>query len=196
VARQLNILNGLVLAGGHSTRMGTDKALLAYNGKPQREFLFDLLKQFCDRVYTSCRKDQNIPEMLNPIPDRFEMVGPMNGILTAFTHHPDSNWLIIAVDMPYINRDTLQLLISSHDENKTATCFYNPETQQPEPLLTLWGPEAQPLLLTFTEKGNISPREFLKTHDVNLIQPPDEKTLLNFNSPNDLPDRPPVKRLS
>ncbi len=33
---------GLVLAGGLSTRMGTDKRLLAYNGKPHGEFLFDL----------------------------------------------------------------------------------------------------------------------------------------------------------
>lgn len=163
---------------------------------PQREFLFDLLKQFCNRVYTSCRNDQHVPEVLNPLPDRFDIVGPMNGILTAFSYHPLTSWLIVAVDMPYVNRDTLQLLISSRDENKIATCFYNPQAQQPEPLLTLWERAAHPLLLAFTEKGNISPRKFLKTHDVNLIQPPDEKTLLNFNSPKDLPDHPPLKGLS
>lgn len=179
-----------MLAGGHSTRMGRDKGLLIYNGKPQREFLFDLLKTFCGQVYTSCRTDQHIPEIFNPLPDRFDIAGPMNGILTAFTHQPDASWLITAVDMPFVNRDALQLLISSREENKIATCFYNPETQQPEPLLTLWEREAYPLLSEFTKKGNIGPREFLKTHPVNLIHPPDEKTLLNFNSPEDVPDRP------
>jgi molybdenum cofactor guanylyltransferase len=183
-------LNGLVLAGGRSSRMGTDKGLLVYNGKAQREFLFELLKEFCHQVYTSCRKDQNIPETLNPLVDRFDIAGPMNGILTAFTHQPDASWLIIAVDMPYVNTFTLQSLTSVSVENKIATCFYNPETQQPEPLLTLWEPGAYPLLLAFTAQGNISPREFLKTHNVNLIQPPDGKMLLNFNSPKDLRDHP------
>jgi molybdopterin-guanine dinucleotide biosynthesis protein A len=183
-------INGLVLAGGHSMRMGTDKGLLIYNGKPQREFLFELLKEFCHQVYTSCRKDQQIPEMLNPLPDRFEIAGPMNGVLSAFSHRPDASWLTIAVDMPYVSRDNLQLLVNARDQKKIATCFYNPETQQPEPLLTLWESEAYPLLLEFTEKGNVSPREFLKTHHVNLIQPPDDKTLLNFNTPEDLPEGP------
>lgn len=170
--------------------MGKDKSLLVYNGKPQREFLFELLKEFCHQVCTSCRKDQHIPEIFNPLPDRFDIAGPMNGILTAFAHQPDANWLIVAVDMPYVSRDTLQLLIRERKQKTIATCFYNPETQQPEPLLTLWEPEAYPLLLSFTAQGTISPREFLKSHDVNLIQPPDRKILLNFNSPGDLRDHP------
>ena len=179
-------LNGLVLAGGYSIRMGKDKGLLMYSGLPQREFLFKLLETFCTHVYTSCRKDQHLSEKLNPIPDRFQIAGPMNGIMSAFSHHPDASWLIVAVDMPYVTKATLQLLTSKRDQTKIATCFYNPETKQPEPLLTLWEKEAYPYLCAFTKAGKISPRDFLKIHPVNLIQPPDEKTLLNFNTPEDL----------
>ncbi len=165
--------------------MGTDKSLLDYHGKPQREYVFELLGKFCAEVFTSCRKDQNVPPQLHPLPDTFLMNGPLNGILSAFSVRPQSSWLILAVDMPYVNEDTLQLLVEKRDKNKMATCFYNAETQQPEPLLTLWETRAYPLLLKFAEDGNISPREFLKTHSIKMIDPPDKKTLLNFNYPRE-----------
>ncbi|HEX8041529.1 MAG TPA: molybdenum cofactor guanylyltransferase [Chryseosolibacter sp.] len=177
---------GLVLTGGYSTRMGADKSLLDYHGKPQREFVFELLGKFCAEVFTSCRKDQDVPPNLHPLPDTFEMKGPLNGILSAFSANPQRCWLILAVDMPYVSEDTLRLLVESRDREKLATCFYNEETQQPEPLLTLWEARAYPSLLKFAEAGNPSPREFLKTHPVNMIDPPDKKTLLNFNYPRGL----------
>jgi molybdenum cofactor guanylyltransferase len=164
--------------------MGKDKSLLVYHGKPQREYLFGLLDGCCDQVFTSCRKEQNVPAYLNPVTDSFDVPGPLNGILSALAFRPDSAWLIVAVDMPFINTDTLQLLISKRDKNKLATCFYNPETRQPEPLLTLWERQAYLQLLKFQQHGNISPREFLKTHPINMIHPPDAKVLVNFNYPN------------
>lgn len=176
--------HGLVLAGGHSTRMGTDKSLLVYHGKPQRQFVFDLLARFCDQVFTSCRREQNVPARLNPLFDSHDIHGPINGILSAFAFKPDTSWLIVAVDMPFAGATALQLLIDQRDKNKLATCFFDPETRQPEPLLTLWEEQAYPYLLKFKEKGNISPREFLKRHAVNLILPPDEKTLVNVNYPD------------
>lgn len=177
--------NGLVLAGGRSTRMGTDKGLIKYHDKPQREHLFHLLQEVCTVVYTSCRKGQDIPENTNPLIDRFDIPGPMNGIMSAFSHTPDTSWLIVAVDMPYVNRPALDLLLTKRDQNKVATCFYNPEIKDCEPLLTLWEPTAFPLLQEFTKKGNISPQKFLRTYDANMIEVPDLKILKNFNSPED-----------
>jgi molybdopterin-guanine dinucleotide biosynthesis protein A len=166
--------------------MGSDKSLLDYNGMPQREYLFALLKECCHEVFVSCRKDQDVPDHFNPLVDHFHVPGPLNGILSAFSSKPESAWLMVAVDMPFVRAATFQLLINNRDQNKMATCFYNTETQQPEPLLTLWEAEAYPLLLQFVEKGNISPREFLKSVPVTMIHPPDEKTLINVNYPRDL----------
>lgn len=176
-------LYGLILIGGYSSRMGTDKSLLEYNGKPQREFLFDLLKNFCDHVFISCRKDQQIPSHLNPIVDSFNISGPLNGILSAFKHKSDTSWLVIAVDMPFVNKHALELLITNRDKKKMATCFYNAKEKQPEPLLTVWERNSYPSLLKFVDNGNVSPREFLKSHPVSMVNPPDEKTILNFNYP-------------
>lgn len=183
------LLNGLVLAGGLSSRMRTDKGLLVYHGVPQREFLFDLLKQFCDEVYTSCREGQSIPNTFHPLVDRLDIPGPMNGIMSAFAQAPQASWLIMAVDMPYVDAATLKLLLEKRDRAKVATCFYNPERAEPEPLLTVWEDHAYPLLRRYVDAEKFSPKEFLKTHPVQMIQPPNEQTLLNFNTPDDLHEK-------
>ena len=131
-----SVLNGLVLAGGYSTRMGTDKSLLVYNGMPQREFLFDLLKKYCDDAFVSCRKEQQVPAAFNPLFDRSDLPGPLNGILTAF-QHMSSSWLAVAVDMPFVDDRAIATLLLHRDKTKMATCYFNRDTQQPEPLLTI-----------------------------------------------------------
>lgn len=176
---------GLVLAGGHSRRMGTDKSLLHYHGLPQREFLFQLLKKYCDAVFLSCRKEQHVPANLNPLFDTLELAGPLNGILSAF-QYKNTSWLVIAIDMPFVDDPAIETLFINRDRTKIATCYFNRETRQPEPLLTIWESGAYAHLVAFVQNGNVSPREFLKTHPVNMINPPDDRILMNVNSPGDL----------
>ena len=177
---------GLVLAGGRSIRMGSDKGLLNYKGKPQREYLFDLLSNVCERVFTSCRQEQNISENLHPIHDKFDYSGPINGILSGMEAHPEKAWLIIAVDMPFVDLAALQWLLKNREKNMLATCFLNEQENFPEPLLTLWEPAAYPLLSAYAAAGNISPRFFLASSAIKTVKPPDKKILSNINYPKDI----------
>ena len=176
---------GLVLAGGKSVRMGTDKGLMDYKGKPQREYLFELLSNVCERVFTSCRIEQNVPPSLNPIPDKFDYNSPINGILSGMQMHPDKAWLIVAVDMPFVDLAALQCLLKSRNKSMVATCFLHEPENFPEPLLTLWEPVAYPLLVAYTSEGNVSPRLFLESNPVKIVKPPDKKVLSNINYPKD-----------
>lgn len=178
-------LYGLVLSGGKSVRMGRDKALLDYHGQPQREFMFSLLGHFCEKVFTSCRDDQDVPEALCPLRDTLAFAGPMNGILSAFRAHPASAWITVAVDMPFVDRHALAFLLAGRDTSAPATCFYNPENGLPEPLLTVWEPAAHPLLEEFVQAGNVSPRAFLRASGARLLAPHDARVLLNVNDPEE-----------
>jgi molybdenum cofactor guanylyltransferase len=182
----LSGLYGLVLSGGKSTRMGRDKGLIDYNGKPQREYLFELLSVYADTVFTSCNASQDLPKHLNPLVDQFDLHSPLNGILSALKKAPDKAWLVVAVDMPNVDVHVLKNLMSQRDTTKIATCFFNRETSLPEPLLTIWEPSALQPLLTFVEGGKVSPRDFLSSHPVKMIHPEDGSILLNINSPDDL----------
>ncbi|MFZ6013360.1 MAG: molybdenum cofactor guanylyltransferase [Bacteroidota bacterium] len=179
---------GLVLAGGKSSRMGQDKGLISYYGTPQREYIAGILTKFCTMVYISCRAGDNATTNFPKLPDRFNIEGPLNGILTAFDEYSDDPWIVVAVDMPFVDEAVIKDLVIGRDATKVATCYYDAEGKNPEPLLSIWEPRALPFLTTFHQNGNISPRDFLKTHDVKIMVAPTKDVHTNINTPNDLSD--------
>jgi len=177
-------LYGLVLGGGLSSRMGKDKGHLNYHGQPQRDYVFKLLEKFCDRVYYSANA-QAISDN-NTIKDAYPFQGPLNGILSAFKFQSDVAWLTVPIDMPFVDESIIQFLIDHRDVSRVATCFYDAEGKLPDPLLTVWEPHSANLLKAFYEEGKISPREFLRTSNTQLLHTPDKRALKNVNTPNDL----------
>jgi len=180
------VLNGLILSGGKSSRMGRDKSLIQYHEVVQREHVFNLLQKFCTSVFTSCKTVTNIPENLNPIADKFNFDSPLNGILTAFFQDANAAWITLPVDMPLVDEKIIAYLLKNRDSRKLATCFFDSEGKNPEPLVTLWEKTAYPPLLAFYKAGNTSPREFLKREKANMIEIPDRRALLNINSLEEL----------
>ena len=104
-------LNGLVLAGGKSTRMGKDKGSLDYHGKPQREFMADLLSQFCEETYISVRENQVVQSEYKLLEDTFVGLGPFGAIASAMRNNPNTSWLVVACDLPLLDEKTLNFLV-------------------------------------------------------------------------------------
>lgn len=181
-------INGLVLAGGVSSRMGADKRLINFHGVPQGEFLFRLLQPYCDEVFTSCNAHQQVHTGLNPLRDTLGASGPINGILSAFECRPARAWLVVAVDMPNINTQLLDILISKRNHSQFATCFYNPFEKIPEPLCAVWEPAGLSALGKRVKQGVRSPRVFLENNrkHVHLIVPENIESLLNVNVRSEL----------
>jgi molybdopterin-guanine dinucleotide biosynthesis protein A len=178
-------VNGLILAGGESSRMGSNKALLDYFGKPQHEFLTELLTKHCNEVFTSCKRDVTPTSFYNPLYDKFDFKSPLNGILSALETNNRVAWLSLPVDMPFINEAAINFLLSHRDPLKTATCFFDSEGENPEPLFAIWEPKAHSLLIQYYEDGRRSARGFLQTHDIRLLKSPDPKIHININNPDD-----------
>lgn len=180
-------LKGLVLAGGKSTRMHTDKTKLEYHGKPQRVHLYELLNDYCNEVFLSCREEQKteISENYNIITDSFLNMGPMGAILSAFKEYPNSAFLVVACDLPLLSSKSLDALTENRNPSKIATVFKNNESGFPEPLITIWEPKSYQVLLTFLGLGYSCPRKTLINADVQLLDPPDPQELMNANNPEE-----------
>ncbi len=179
-----NVLNGLVLTGGRSTRMGQDKSRLIYHEKPQREHLTDLLRPFCAAVYWSVNAGQAAELSLTEqqiIVDEFDIPGPLNGILSAFRREPQATWLVVACDMPLLTETSLRALVNGRDASRPATAFYDSDGQFPEPLLSIWEPTIEPILQTALASGYYAPRPILMMADCHLLTIPDVRELLNVN---------------
>jgi molybdopterin-guanine dinucleotide biosynthesis protein A len=179
-------LKGLILAGGKSQRMGRDKAQISYHGVPQLQYLQELMQTHCSEVLVSRRPDQEASDQDMVLEDMFAGLGPYGGILSAFRKDPDSAWLVVAVDLPLVDKKTLSALVSRRDPSRIATAFHNPATDFPEPLITIWEPKAYPVLLNFLSQGYSCPRKVLINSDVHEVDPADPGWLRNVNTPQDL----------
>ncbi len=185
----LPVLNGLVLAGGKSRRMGKDKGKINYHGKPQREYAFDMLSGCCEETFISCRPDQSADPDLFGMPlifDSFLGLGPFGAIASAFRENPNTAWLVVACDLPLLDKESIEYLIQHRDTSKVATAFNSPDNEFPEPLITIWEPRSYPILLSFLAQGYSCPRKVLINSEVTLVDAPDTRVLTNVNSPEDL----------
>ncbi len=181
-------LNGLILAGGKSIRLGKDKSKINWHGKEQRYYIADLLKQSCKNAYISCREEQKneIDSSYSIIPDSFTGLGPYGAILSALREQPDKAWLIVACDLPLVKKNTIELLINNRNCSSLATTFKSPHDGMPEPLITIWEPKSYAILLSFLAQGISCPRKVLMNNNTHIIEPNNPEELLNVNTVDDL----------
>ncbi|WP_295719528.1 NTP transferase domain-containing protein [Mucilaginibacter sp.] len=182
------VLNGLVLAGGQSLRMGFDKGNVNWHGKPQRYHMADMLKPYCNEVFISCRPGQQteIDDQYLSLQDTFTGLGPFGAILSAFRERPDSAWLVIACDLPLMDEGTLRNLVAWRNSSSVATAYHSPVTDFPEPLIAIWEPKSYPVLLSFLAQGYSCPRKVLINTDITLLNAPEPEALTNVNTPEEL----------
>jgi len=180
-------LFGLILTGGRSTRMQTDKSRLQYHGQTQRHHLYELLGNFCKRVFISCRQDQlnELSQQYNTIGDTFPNAGPLGAILSALEFNPNTAWLVVACDLPLLSDTTLQFLLEHRNPAKAATAFKNTDKGFPEPLITIWEPRSYAPALYFLKEGYHCPRKVLAHSEVELLKAPHPQELTNVNTPKE-----------
>jgi molybdopterin-guanine dinucleotide biosynthesis protein A len=181
-------INGLVLAGGKSERMGFDKGGVNWHGKEQRYHMADIMGPFCNKVFISCREDQQeeIDDGYLTLPDTFTGLGPYGAILSAFREKPDSAWLVVACDLPLLSEKTLKFLFDNRNSSSIATAFQSSFDDFPEPLITIWEPKSYPVLLSFLAQGYSCPRKVLINSDITLLHAPNPDELTNVNTPEDM----------
>ncbi len=178
---------GLILAGGYSRRMGQDKALLEFYGKPQIEHIYELLQNYCSKIFLSKRADQKAYKNIASIndSDEFSNHGPLGGILSAMKGYPGCGWLVIACDLPYITDETIQTLIAHRDPQKTATAFISTTDALPEPLCAIWEGHAFNSILELFNQGIHCPRKILIKSNPHLLKQNNPHWLDNINTPQE-----------
>lgn len=179
-------LKALLLVGGKSTRMGTDKAMLDYHGKAQYEYMHELLSSSIDDVYISCRKDQ-VDQYVGyqTITDSFDDLGPFGGILSAFRHDPNAAWLVIACDLPMVNKDTIAQLIKDRNPFAAGTAFKSTFSEWMEPLISIYEPSIYPIALQLLGQGYSCARKVMINAPTHIIQAENTDWLTNVNTPED-----------
>ena len=184
-------LTGILLAGGASRRMGSDKSLIDFKGIPLIQHCYTKIKDICDEIIISA----NIPDkysFLNAktIPDEVIGLGPIGGIYACLKHSGSDANLILASDMPYLSVELINYLC----DHKGLAEFVVPETTpgKIEPLCAIYHKAVIPLLKKMIDKNELkiqNLRFYCSTIMVNISPDLDFYTptlFQNINTPDDL----------
>lgn len=177
---------GLVVCGGQSSRMGTDKSLLNYHGKPQRYHLYEMLEPLCEKVFISCNKLQkpSIPESYPTIVDApaYEGIGPMAALLTAMETYPQANFLVVGCDYPFITTAELKQLLKVKLETIIYACFSNKSGNFFEPLLSNYHCDIISYLQSKFKQNNYSVQAVLKECTGHIIVPENQMSISSIDT--------------
>lgn len=182
------LLNGLVLCGGKSSRMGTDKGTLKKNNVYWVEIVKNKLKSYCNHVYISINKNQldlysKIFNGSDLIIDSDYEAGPLSGIKAFSEKKIISDLIIMPCDMIDFDESYILNLIEYYQNESSKTCFSFSEKKflQPFPCIIKHS------ILEKKINFNYGFFNFLEENKVYKIELLNDKTIFsNYNKPEEI----------
>jgi molybdenum cofactor guanylyltransferase len=194
-------LNAIVLAGGLSSRMGQDKALIPVEGTPMLLRVCDVALGCAEQVYVVTPWAERYRELLagQDWVERIRLVaetgqagqGPLLGFLQgleALVSPQAPDWvLLLACDLPNLQPEILQQWMLKLPELPETVIAALPKSQDWwEPLCGFYRVQCQTSLRAFVEDNGKSFQGWLEQESVTVLPLADQAMLLNCNRPKDL----------
>lgn len=179
-----NEVVGLVLMGGKSTRMGTDKAFIDWNGLPLFQQAINQLKPLVSSVFLSVNNEQfgELGHEYACIIDEHPDKGPLGGIISAL-EYLKKDLLVVAVDMPEISHKTLQKLLP---EGSSFHVRAYSDDENWLPLPSFWPAQQLANMKESLKNGWLALQDFLKSHGQKLYVVSKSDEFRNLNKPENL----------
>lgn len=190
-----NHLSAIILAGGHSTRMGEDKALLKVEGKPLLQSICDCAQAVTSEVYivtpwveryqkvipAACHL---IPEM--SLPNETPPYGPLVGLYQGLQQVKTEWVLALACDLPKLNVAELEFWCEQLPRVSQETVALVAKSREGwEPLCGFYHRDCVELFSAYLASGKRSFQGFLSQHPVEELNVRDRASLFNCNTPDD-----------
>ena len=109
-------ITGIILAGGKSSRMGTDKGFLMLKNKPFIQYSIDALQPLVSEIMIVSDNPDYDALGLKRVDDITKDAGPVAGICSGLEASLTEYNLILSCDIPLINSEILQKLIDNADD--------------------------------------------------------------------------------
>jgi len=136
---------GIVLCGGKSTRMGSDKGLLKLHANTWAKTAVDKITELQLPVILSVNANQYPDyasifhaEQLVKDNSLLKLRGPLCGILSVHLEYPNEDLLILACDLPLMEVGILKELLKHYQQNNNGDAFVYSNDGEPEPLCGIY----------------------------------------------------------
>ncbi len=175
---------GFVLAGGRSSRMGQDKALLKLDGETLVARAVRKLRHVCAEVAIAGGSEE-MRFLARVLPDQTPGSGPLGGVVTALAESAYPWNLFLAVDMPFVPEEVLRRLIAEAIPSQSMIVLAGADGLV-QPLCGIYSKQALPGLHADLAAGRLKMKDAAAASaSVRLVPFPDLAWFRNLNTPED-----------
>lgn len=190
------MINGIVLAGGSSSRMGRNKAIIELLGVPllirQIEKLQTVLEDTAD-IMVSVRKpgELQLPDRARYVKDLVPNEGPVMGLHSCIEEVDAGHVMLLGVDLPRMDTDILLDLLDFVETGVGVIPCY-PKSDFFEPMTAIYPVEMRSMIANYLEQGKRSFQELIRLGiEAGLLRkyeivPEKARKFMNVNCPEDL----------
>jgi len=173
----------VIFAGGKSSRMGSDKALLPFGGqKSMSAFLYRKLSKLFDELYLSSKTDKFDFEA-SLILDAYPQSSPLVGIVSTFEYLKQHDEIfVLSVDAPFVDEEIITRLYQT-PRHYDATIAQSPSGTQP--LCGIYRQSILPKAYEFLHQDNHKLNLLLSCVHTNFVHFDDDAKFSNLNYPSD-----------
>ena len=176
----------IIFAGGKSSRMGEDKALLPFGSFPTlTQYQLHRLQKLFKKVYISCKNKNKFDFEANFIEDvqSENIFAPTTGFLSIFNHLTDQRFFVISVDTPFVTEKEIEVLINKDKLISDATVAKTAYGIQP--MCGIYHSSLESKFLEMFKTNNHKLNFLLKSSNTTYTYFQDEQPFLNLNKPDE-----------
>jgi molybdopterin-guanine dinucleotide biosynthesis protein A len=163
--RIINLLfsmTGIILCGGQSTRMGSDKGLLKLEAKTWAQTAIDKLSElgFPVKISVNSVQYREYAEVfaandLIPDHDSLSIHGPLLGVLSSHLRFAGEDLFVFACDMPLMEPDLLKELFAHYEQQQEHDAFVFVNDGEPEPLCAIYTSRGLSVIFEMLQNGQL-----------------------------------------
>ncbi len=183
-------VTGIILAGGKSSRMGTEKGLQELCGKPLITYAIRVLSGFCSEIIISSSSDAYQSFSFEVVADEFPGIGPMGGIYSALKHSKTEKNLVLSCDLPFVSEELMSFILENSAGYQVAVPWLG--NQHYEPLCGFYNISLLDRIESYIQNGNYKLPDLFEEISINRLiissslEFYKEHLFLNVNSKSDL----------
>jgi len=159
-------VNGYILAGGKSSRMGTDKGLLLFEGKAMIQYVIEQMQPIFKKLAIVSNNPEYEKFGLEVIPDLIKDIGPAGGIYTALHRSEAKMNFMVSCDMPFITKEAIEFLIKNADENQIVLLENHGKL---EPLFGIYAKDCEAIWLQLIQQNTIKLQDMVSYFKLKII---------------------------
>lgn len=172
-----------ILAGGQSRRMGRDKGLVPFKGKPLITHVIDTVKPYSKFIYILSSNPEYSKFEIPLLTDLIRNKGPLAGIYSALENSGNKKALILSCDVPFITTNAIEQLLGFKSDKMAVVAKTK---SQIHPLFGIYSKECIPIFKDLIAHEKLSVIQALNHISTDYLTFDDEGIFRNMNELSDL----------